>query len=152
MPRLRLRALQLHTNQVIVMAMLADENLTKRMYSALIALEVGQKVPEDIYIADYKNGEIPSWQVVEKEQPSPQNPGLYVLYVEDPGNAGKVDLFNPNGRAICKMVICTPRKILASPEYLPVEGRKYGPPQLLDLVQNARLHRKERKEKDATIR
>jgi hypothetical protein len=124
------------------MPTLADEGLTKRMYAALIVLEAGQKVPDDLYIADYTNGEIPDWYVAEKQTPAHANPDLYVLIMEDRGNVGRVDLFNQNGQPVCKMVIATRRKILGSPTYLPVEGREYGPPMLHDLVQNARLKRR----------
>lgn len=124
------------------MQKLRDESLTSQMYAALISLEVGQPVPLDLYISDYRDGTVPNWRVVEKRPPSESNPDLYVLVVEDRDNCGKVDLFNPAGRAARKMVIATPRKILGSPPFLPVEGRDYGPPMLHDLVQNARLHRK----------
>jgi hypothetical protein len=121
---------------------LGDEDLTKRMYAALKELQAGDKVPADIYIADYKDGEIPDWRVAERTIPNAENKGLFVLYLEDMSNIGKTDLFNPVGRPVCKMVIATPRKILGSPTYMPVEGREYGPPMLHDLVQNARIHRK----------
>ncbi len=123
------------------MQKLVDESLTNRMYAALISLEAGTICPADIYIADYANGEIPAWYVVEN-RPQPNQPDMHVLTLEDKNNFGKVDLFNPDGRPARKMVIATPRKILGSPIYLPVEGRIYGPPMLHNLVQNALLNRK----------
>ncbi len=105
----------------------------RAMYRALSSLHLGELVPEQCYILDYKEGTVPPWQVHEREQED----ALIVLVLINRDSLKQATLFEPP-QCIARQVLALPNKILATPLYrVGLEGA--GPrPVLCDLVQQAR--------------
>ena len=61
------------------------------VYQALVTLHIGQRVPEQCYILDYRDGIIPPWQVYQREQENT----LVILVLIDQDARRQATLFEP---------------------------------------------------------
>lgn len=73
-------------------------------------LAAGDRVPAELYVLDYRDGERPRWTVHQVEE---LVTGGRRLILMDPDNAESLDLFDPKGCAAVT-VITHPRKTLRS--------------------------------------
>ena len=119
---------RLHTREEIEVFTTA-----RAVYQVLSSLHIGDPVPEQCYILDYRNGSIPLWEVQQREQ----DDELVVLVLINRDAPKQATLFEPT-QWVARQVLALSNKILATPPYLlGLEGA--GPrPVLCDLVQQAR--------------
>ena len=119
---------RLHTREEIKVLTTAEA-----VYRVLSSLHLGELVPVQCYILNYKEGTIPPWQVHEREQEDV----LIALVLINQDSLKQVTQIAPP-QWVARQVLALPNKILATPPYvLGLEGA--GPrPMLCDLVQHAR--------------
>lgn len=80
-------------------------------YRHLRSLAVGDVVPSELYVLDYRDGTRPEWTVHQVEElPS----GARHLTLVDKENTDARDLFGPCGVVVALEVITSPRKTLRS--------------------------------------
>ncbi len=107
------------------------------MYDALYALGVGAVVPVSVYISDYKDGTVPRWTVVAREDAGPTG---VLLELEDPesgagARACQLVLFAEDKGHVRTCVLAFPTKVLRGPHYMSSGDCRMNA--LCDLVQNA---------------
>jgi len=103
------------------------------IYAALIALQVGEIVPPEVYIKDYSVGTIPEWTVKSREL---KKQGYLVLVLIDPNGTVEATLWEPAAE-IARDIHSAPDRCLATQPYQLRPG--YGPkPMFCDLLQQAR--------------
>jgi hypothetical protein len=105
--------------------MTADE-----LYQALHALQVGETVPDDVYMLDYADGQPPRWAVIAREE---LGAGGVKLVLHDKQNA---DLFN----CVQLIVLTFPGKTLRTVPHL--DDSDDLPGKLCDLAQQGRYAEK----------
>lgn len=102
------------------------------IYQVLSQLQIGQQVPPEVLIADYKNGDIPPWTVREIERSN-----CLILTVIDPTARRDATLFEPE-LVVAREVFTLPTKTLAGPFYMYHPGCIHARNMLADIRQHAR--------------
>jgi hypothetical protein len=104
------------------------------IHAVLVALAVGDLVPHQVLINDYKSGIIPAWSVAEREES-----GILTVLTLIDLNTQKSDVFS-QGSAYCAYDVFTaPERVLAGPMYLYFPGCIHARNQLGDIRQDARV-------------
>lgn len=108
------------------------------MYQVLFSLHIGDPVPEQCYILDYRDGTIPLWEVHQREQD-----GALVVLVLINKDAPKQETQIAPSQWVARQVLALPNRILATPPYMIGLDGVMPRPILCDLVQQARAVAKE---------
>jgi len=103
------------------------------VYALLSQLQVGDRVPEQCYILDYRDGTIPPRQVYHREETG----SLHILVLIDLNNTRPATSGEPQ-QWVARRVLAHPGKILASPLYLVGTLGAEPRPMLCDLMQQVR--------------
>lgn len=112
------------------------------VYDALKALQVDDSVPQQIYVSDYRDGEIPDWRIHYR-----QSRGASVLLIAfDHSNAYRqgghpaeqLSLFGDEVRYPAVRIISSVRKTLRS-DVVEFSGLDAFPSRLCDMLQQAKI-------------
>lgn len=103
------------------------------IYAVLSQLAIGQPVPANVLIADYKDGSIPTWTVREIEP----HGNLLILTVCDETEQSQATLFE-QAHCVARDVFTMPTKTLAGPFYGYYPGCEHARNMLADIRQHAR--------------
>lgn len=120
---------RLHTREEIEVLTTA-----RAVYQVLSSLHIGDTVPEQCYILDYRDASIPLWEVQHRDQDG----ALVVLVLINRDAPKQATLFDPP-QWVARQVLALPNKILAFPPYMIGLDGVGARPILCDLIQQARV-------------
>lgn len=112
------------------------------IYEALRALRIGEAIPPEVYVSDYRDGEIPDWRIHYRERMG----ASVLLIVLDMTNTywpggqptEQMSLFDEDVRYPAVRIISSPAKTLRS-GVIEFSGLDAWPNMMCDMLQQAKI-------------